>query len=291
MTDALSNGQMAHMNAQEQSNARRFEAPATHSQEGAYLIPQVRISPEFMPNGRKSLCGISTHAFALGISLGLCLMLTVQLAYYQHYLWRIPFFVSTLSIFHYLEFDMTARYNPPDAKVSSFLLFTNGRAYNIAHTTAILESLVRFCFATKVGFRWSPVPTTMHATDQDSFWSLSVMVGVCLVLLGQGIRSLAMKQAGTSFNHVVQSSRKEDHVLITSGVYAISRHPAYCGFFWWGLGTQFVLGNYICFVAYAMILWRFFAHRIKNEEKHLVNFFGQAYLDYRQNTPVLIPFI
>lgn len=291
MTDTLTNEQMDHMNVQGRSRARIFEAPATHSQEGAYLIPQVRISPDFMPDGRKSLCGISTHAFALGISFGLCLMLTVQLAYYQHYLWRIPFFVSILSIFHYLEFDMTARYNPPDAKVSSFLLFTNGRAYNIAHTTAILETLTRFWIATKLGVDWSPIPIAMHVVDQDSSWRLSVVVGICLVFVGQAMRSMAMKQAGTSFNHVVQSTKKEDHVLITSGVYAISRHPAYCGFFWWGLGTQFVLGNYICFVAYATILWRFFAHRIKNEEKHLINFFGENYLDYRQNTPVLIPLI
>lgn len=112
-----------------------------------------------------------------------------------------------------------------------------------------------------------------------------------LILLGQSFRSIAMKQAGTSFNHIVQSNKKEDHILITSGVYAISRHPAYFGFFWWGLGTQLVLGNLICFVAYAAILWRFFAHRIQVEERHLVNFFGGAYEEYRKTTPILIPFI
>lgn len=267
------------------------EAPATHTQTGQYLIPQVRISPDFMPNGRRSLSGIATHAFGLGIVFGLCMMLTVQLAYWQHYLWRVPFFICTLSLFHYLEFDMTARYNPPDAKVSSFLLFTNGRAYNIAHTAAILETLVRFWFTTGGGVDWSPTSTSTYGNSGLSDFSVSVIGGSCLILLGQGIRSMAMKQAGTSFNHVVQSSKKEDHVLITTGVYAVSRHPAYCGFFWWGLGTQLLLGNYICFIAYTTILWRFFSHRIRNEERHLVNFFGDDYLEYRRATPVLIPFI
>lgn len=282
---------MAQLNDQGQSNARVFEAPATHSREGEYLIPQVRIPPDFMPNGRKSLSGISTHAFGLGVSLGLCLMLTIQLVYWQHYLWRIPLFISTLSIFHYLEFDMTARYNPPDAKVSSFLLFTNGRAYNIAHTTAILETLARTWLCTRFGLDWSPQPNAIRFKSDGTSLVPTVVIGTCLILLGQVFRSLAMKQAGTSFNHVVQSSKKEDHVLITSGVYAVSRHPAYCGFFWWGLGTQLVLGNYICFLAYTIILWRFFAHRIEHEEKHLVNFFGNAYLEYRRTTRVLIPFI
>lgn len=282
---------MAQTNDRWHPNARMVEAPATHTQTGQYLIPQVRISPDFMPNGRKSLSGIATHAYGLGIVFGLCMMLTVQLAYWQHYLWRIPFFICTLSLFHYLEFDMTARYNPPDAKVSSFLLFTNGRAYNIAHTAAILETLIRFWFTTGIGVDWSTASTSMYGTSGLSAFSVSVIGGGCLIVLGQGIRSMAMKQAGTSFNHVVQSSKKEDHVLITSGVYAVSRHPAYCGFFWWGLGTQLLLGNYICFIAYTTILWRFFSHRIKNEEKHLVNFFGDDYLEYRRRTPVLIPFI
>jgi protein-S-isoprenylcysteine O-methyltransferase len=282
---------MAESNIQGHSNGRMFQVQTTHGREGEYLIPQIRISPDFMPNGRKSLCSISIHAFGLGISLGMCLMLTAQLAYLQHYLWRIPFFISTLSIFHYLEFDMTARYNPPDAKVSSFLLLTNGRAYNIAHSTAILETVIRYWISSSTRLNWSLIPEAMQSILKELPFSPSVVLGFGLILLGQGFRSVAMKQAGTSFNHIVQSNKKEDHVLITSGVYAISRHPAYFGFFWWGLGTQLVLGNFFCFIAYSTILWRFFAHRIRNEEKHLINFFDDAYLNYRRTTPVLIPLI
>lgn len=282
---------MAETNVQGQSNGRMFHVQTTHGREGEYLIPQIRISPDFMPNGRKSLCGISIHGFGLGISLGVCLTLAIQLAYWQHYLWRIPFFICTLSVFHYLEFDMTARYNPPDAKVSSYLLFTNGRAYNIAHTTAILETMLRYWISSRTELNWSLVPEAIESVSKELPFSSSVVLGVSLVLLGQGFRSMAMKQAGTSFNHIVQSSKKEDHVLITSGVYAISRHPAYFGFFWWGLGTQLVLGNFFCFIAYAAVLWKFFARRIRHEEVYLVNFFGEAYLNYCRTTPILIPFI
>jgi len=274
-----------------QPNGITFGVQTSHHHNVQPLFPQVRISPDYMPNGRKSLSGIAEHAFCLGLVLGVALMLTLQLAYAEHYLWRIPFFLSILAVFHFLEFDTTARYNPPDAKVSSFLLFSNGRAYNIAHTTAIIEVLLRYWLVSGNYLTLKILPKAVATTLQQSSFALSVVLGIALVSLGQAFRSLAMKQAGTSFNHVVQSSKKEDHVLVKSGVYRVSRHPAYFGFFWWGLGTQLVLGNPICFVAYAAILWKFFSHRIMHEEKHLINFFGEDYLEYRKETPVLIPFI
>ena len=274
-----------------QPNGRNFDVRTSHHHDVQPLFPQVRISPDYMPNGRKSLSGIAEHAFCLGLVLGVSLMLALQLAYAEHYLWRIPFFFSILAVFHFLEFDTTARYNPPDAKVSSFLLFSNGRAYNIAHTTAIIEVLLRYWLVAGDYLTFKILPEAVAVTLHQSFFALPVVLGIVLVGLGQAFRSLAMKQAGTSFNHVVQSSKKEDHVLVKSGVYWVSRHPAYFGFFWWGLGTQLVLGNPICFVAYAAILWKFFSHRIMHEEKHLVNFFGKDYLEYRKQTPVLIPFI
>lgn len=260
-------------------NGKIFAVHADHHQYEPVLFPQIRIPPDFMPDGRKSLARISEHAFGLGVVLGLSFFTAVQLLYAQHYLWRLPMFIAILSIFHYLEFEMTARYNPSDAKVASFLVFNNGRAYNIAHTAAMLEVIFRYYFHLDRYLRVTSAGATLPA------------VGLLLIVLGQVFRSLAMKQAGTSFNHIVQSTKKEDHVLVTSGVYAISRHPAYFGFFWWGLGTQLLLGNIICFLGYTVILWKFFSHRIMHEEKHLVDFFGKEYDRYRQTTRVLIPFI
>lgn len=262
-----------------QPNGKIFGVHADHQHDEPVLFPQIRIPPDFMPNGRKSLARISEHAFGLGIVLGISSFTALQLFFTQHYLWRLPAFVSVLSVFHYLEFEMTARYNPTDAKVASFLIFNNGKAYNIAHTAAMLEVIIRHYLNLS---RYLPL---------NSFASVLPAIGLVLIILGQAFRSLAMKQAGTSFNHIVQSTKKEDHVLVTSGAYAVSRHPAYFGFFWWGLGTQLLLGNPVCFLGYTVILWKFFSHRIGHEEKHLLSFFGKDYDRYRQTTPVLIPLI
>lgn len=63
----------------------------------------------------------------------------------------------------------------------------------------------------------------------------------------------------------MQYHKKDDHVLVTSGIYQRVRHPSYFGFFYWALGTQLVLGNSFSFFAYAAALWRFFSHRVLRE--------------------------
>lgn len=206
-----------------------------------------------MSHDSTSPSAISLRAFLLGVTLGTSLILTIHLALLPSPLWRLPFFVCALSTFHYLEYQTTAIYNPAAATVAAFLLSSNGRAYNIAHTLAFTEC----------GIRWYFYPNVHMAstTLQDIY----LVLGFAMMLVGQVTRTTAMAHAGTSFNHVVQSKKKEGHVLVTDGVYRWLRHPSYFGFFWWGLGSQVVLGNGVCFLGYAVVLWRFFKNRIRSE--------------------------
>jgi protein-S-isoprenylcysteine O-methyltransferase len=204
----------------------------------------------YFPGHAKSLSGIAARAFLLGLVLSFSLVLVVLLLLNGSLLWRLPSFFAALSVFHFLEFWTTARYNTESAQVSSFLLSQNGSAYNIAHTAAVLEFLSRnFLFPSK-----SLIPS--YAT------MLMVLVGLVMIAVGQLVRSAAMIQAGTNFSHIVQDKKTEDHQLVTSGIYHHLRHPSYFGFFWWGLGTQLVLGNVLCFTGYTVVLWRFFSRRI-----------------------------
>ena len=91
-----------------------------------------------------------------------------------------------------------------------------------------------------------------------------------MLVFGQVIRTIAMAKAGSNFNHTVQMRKKQGHVLVTDGIYLWLRHPSYFGFFWWGLGTQVVLGNPVCLTGYLVVLWRFFRHRIRGNV-HPVN--------------------
>ena len=103
------------------------------------------------------------------------------------------------------------------------------------------------------------------------------------------------------------------------------RHPAYCGWLIWSVGTQVLLVNPICAVIFflavgarshhrpgllqlssvqARILaegaqtpicrvqaWRFFKLRVGYEDRLLQSFFGDDFLRYRQRTPSGLPLI
>ncbi|KAL4746749.1 Isoprenylcysteine carboxyl methyltransferase family-domain-containing protein [Aspergillus terricola var. indicus] len=235
------------------------------------------------PSGSKSLSGISLRAFLLGTTLGLSSALTISLLNptKPSYLWRLPFFLASLSLFHFLEYYITAAHNTRYADLSAFLLSSNGWAYNIAHSSAALECLL--------GYVFFPHDSYFKFTASVGGVKVQVVLGLFLMILGQAVRTSAMAQAGSNFNHTVQVERKEGHTLVQHGVYWVLRHPSYFGFFWWGLGTQLVLGNVVCFVGYAVVLWKFFNNRIQREERFLIAFFGNEYVEYKKRTIVGIP--
>lgn len=219
-----------------------------------------QIDPSVLPNGKMSLSGVSTRAFLLGVVLGISLVVTIILLVWQTTpLWRIPFFISSLCLFHFLEFWVTAQYNTRYADVSSFLLTSNGAAYNIAHGSAMLE-----CF---VSHYWLAPSSSSPLFSKIS--AIFLLFGLASMIVGQIVRTLAMATAGSNFNHVVQVRHREGHVLVTGGIYSLLRHPSYFGFFWWGLGSQLVLQNAICFIGYALVLWRFFNSRIQRKSYSL----------------------
>lgn len=263
---------------------------ARESRQAGYDFPY---DPTLEHHGLRSLSRIGLQAFFLGLTLGISLTLQALAAYYEHIIWRLFAFLACVAVFHMLEYWTTARFNSSVVLASSFLLFTNGRAYNIAYMLALVEILVSTLILPDYG-RWLSSPAVRF-------------VGFLLVLLGQVVRSFAMAHAGRSFNHTPQRVRKESHKLVTTGVYAHLRHPSYFGFFWWAVGTQMFVGNKICVLGYVIVLWGFFNRRIIGilssptlkyrltivtaEEKQLVSFFGQDYENFRKRTPTGIPFI
>ncbi|KAL8944644.1 MAG: hypothetical protein Q9216_000341 [Gyalolechia sp. 2 TL-2023] len=272
-------------------------------------------------NPKKSSSAISLRAFLIGLAFGISITLTFSaLRRPSSPIWRAPFFVTTLSTFHFLEFYITALYNPPAATTSAFLLTTNGYSYNVAHTLALVECV----FGNYIAARYFPEQTYLYPFDalfptEDGVRAAWLTLGFALLLVGQGIRTLAMVHAATNFNHLIQFRKKEGHVLVTDGIYRWLRHPSYFGFFWWGLGTQIIMGNQACLIGYALVLWKFFKLRIESkcslfvypavkpaiaiwslltdfrlnieEEKLLMEFFGQDYVRYRDKTMVGIPLI
>lgn len=96
-------------------------------------------------------------------------------------------------------------------------------------------------------------------------WKLhtSVLIaGVVIVLVGQALRVAAMWTAAANFSHRIEYQKRQEHVLVTHGVYRFVRHPSYMGWFLWTIGSQVLLGNPLCALGYSVVSWGFFRDRI-----------------------------
>ncbi|GMT31303.1 hypothetical protein PFISCL1PPCAC_22600, partial [Pristionchus fissidentatus] len=181
-------------------------------------------------------------------------------------------YVFMMCMFHFTEFLLTAFTNRRALQPDSFLL-NHSVAYWIAAVSSWAEFWVEAYF-----FPLAKTRFLMH-------------MGLLVTLGGEFLRKLAMVHAGSGFTHRLAMSKRPDHRLCTSGVYAFCRHPGYVGWFAWSVGTQIMLSNPICAVAYAAVSWKFFADRIVDEERDLIHFFGEEYKEYQAEVPTGIPFV
>ncbi|XP_065333105.1 protein-S-isoprenylcysteine O-methyltransferase [Cloeon dipterum] len=188
--------------------------------------------------------------------------------------WRpLGLYMITMAIFHYSEFLVTALVNARTLSLDSFLL-NHSKEYGIAALASWIEFFLE---------RWL-------LPELKEFWPV-VLIGVMMCAAGEVLRKAAMMTAKTNFNHIVQSVREDGHQLVTNGVYAICRHPSYVGWFVWSVGTQLMLCNPVCLLAYTLASWKFFQTRVLVEEVSLLNFFGDQYYQYQQKVPTGLPFI
>lgn len=178
-----------------------------------------------------------------------------------------------MAFFHYSEYLTISFANPQTLSTDTFML-NHSIPYIIAATTSWLEFIVEVYF-------WPSLKG-----------SLTILyIGIVMCVLGEIVRKLAIVTASTSFNHIVQYHKSEDHVLVTHGIYRLMRHPSYAGWFWWSIGTQIILTNPTCIILYAIVSWKFFYERILIEEVTLVNFFQEKYIEYQHTTPTGVPFV
>jgi protein-S-isoprenylcysteine O-methyltransferase Ste14 len=79
---------------------------------------------------------------------------------------------------------------------------------------------------------------------------------------------------------------KEKHKLRTEGPYSITRHPIYTGLLGMLLGTTLIFGFGYSFIILIYVLIGFKV-KINNEEKLLIETFGEEYKDFQKRTPKL----
>jgi len=116
-----------------------------------------------------------------------------------------------------------------------------------------------------------------------SFW-----LGASVMIAGLLFAVWAREHLGENWSRSV--TIKQGHELITTGPYAVVRHPIYTGFLAGFLGTAIALSQvrgFISFVLIFLVLWL----KLRMEEQWMRSQFGQTYATYAHETAALVPYL
>jgi protein-S-isoprenylcysteine O-methyltransferase Ste14 len=92
---------------------------------------------------------------------------------------------------------------------------------------------------------------------------------------------------GTNWSITLQV--RDQHRLITRGVYRRIRHPMYAALFLYGVGQALALPNWIAGPSYLVAFGILYACRVGAEERMMLAQFGDDYVAYMTRTKRLVP--
>ncbi len=116
-----------------------------------------------------------------------------------------------------------------------------------------------------------------------SFWCGAAITAAGLLFSVWGRRHL-----GRNWSRAV--TVKQDHELITSGPYALVRHPIYTGLLTGFLGSAIARGQYRGLLAVLLLfvaLW----FKLQLEEQWMRAHFGEQYAAYSRRVAALVPYL
>jgi protein-S-isoprenylcysteine O-methyltransferase len=112
-------------------------------------------------------------------------------------------------------------------------------------------------------------------------------VGLALVVAGVALRLSAVATLDEHFSPLVEL--REGHRLVTGGLYAHMRHPAYLGSACWVASLPLLLGSGVAAAVALATYVPALAWRVRVEEQVLAAAFGDAWSAYRAAVPALLP--
>ena len=116
------------------------------------------------------------------------------------------------------------------------------------------------------------------------------ILGFIFVILGFIESMLGRKELDVNWTESYDYQIKKKHELVTTGIYSKVRHPIYGGLWLTLTGALMVSETYL-FVPISLISIIFLKSFAKREEKILIEYFGDRYLNYQKKSKLLLPFL
>lgn len=133
---------------------------------------------------------------------------------------------------------------------------------------------------------WIAVPRAFAFADYPLHPAPFAAGALCL---GGGLWLLYRSHADLGTNWSVTLQVREQHQLVTRGIYERIRHPMYAAFLLYALGQALALPNWVAGPSYLAAFTLLFALRVGPEERMMRDEFGADYEAYMARTRRLVP--
>jgi protein-S-isoprenylcysteine O-methyltransferase Ste14 len=136
------------------------------------------------------------------------------------------------------------------------------------------------------------VPLIYAITNQPKFASYPlqpalIYIGAALFAATLCLFYIVHRDLGRSWS--VTLELRDQHSLITHGVYRYVRHPMYSAFWLWAIAQALLLPNWIAGFSGIVGFGTLYFCRVGNEERMMEEAFGAQYRDYEARTKRIIP--
>jgi len=112
-------------------------------------------------------------------------------------------------------------------------------------------------------------------------------LGAGLIFAGDLLFIWSHKALGRNWSPILEI--RKCHTLVTDGPYRFIRHPMYAAILLIGIGVSFLSANWIVTLSYMLPVICLYLIRVSDEEKMMIEKFGDEYREYMRRTGRLTP--
>jgi protein-S-isoprenylcysteine O-methyltransferase Ste14 len=136
------------------------------------------------------------------------------------------------------------------------------------------------------------IPLVWIASPAFSFAEYPLRAGALvagIACLAVGLWFFYRSHADLGTNWSITLEVREQHRLITDGIYRRIRHPMYMALLLHSVGQALVIPNWVAGPSYLITMGILFAFRFRAEERMMLDQFGDQYAAYMARTKRLVP--
>ncbi len=152
-----------------------------------------------------------------------------------------------------------------------------------SHQDTILAFLVGAGWILPIFYLFSPaMDFADYSLPAWTGWLGAVLFAAAGLLLWKTHRDLGR-------NWIPGLAFRQNHRLVTSGIFQYIRHPIYAAHLLWAVAQALLLHNWIAGFSYLIIALPHYLLRVNAEEKMMLDRFGDEYRQYQEKTGRLFP--